>query len=235
MKRLAVGICFLMGLLFSVEPGNLWAGTLPLTFNGATYALGNYYVAPYQVSIGNTQYNLVCDDALDDVNQGEKWNATTETLSNLDGALFYDSANPTASKTAYEEAGWLVSQIFANQGTTAGGEYQYALWDLFDPGFSGTYGGLSWGDENKVEGFLGMAEQSSNYESNKALAFDANLVIYTPNPKMQGEAQEFFGVNTPQAPEPAAIWSLLVVLVAVALACRWADKTTVESSAAAGR
>lgn len=245
MKKYSLGVCAMLLAFMLGPPKPLSAGTLQLTFQGASNYLGSYYVAPYQVAVGGTTYNLICDDANDNVSVGEQWNTTTETFSNLSGALF-SGASGLTQQQAYEVAGYLVSEINSSSGTTAG-EYQYALWDLFDPGFSNTSGTLSNGEpgadltaqeQNQVNNDLAAAEMSGNYGSTAALASDANLVIYTPTPQGKGEPQEYIGVGTPQAtamPEPMTLWSLLVVLAAIALACKWTDKTTVESSASVGR
>jgi hypothetical protein len=244
MKRNTLGMCALLLALMLGPPKPLSAGTLQLTFQGASNYLGSYYVAPYQVAVGGTTYNLICDDANDNVSVGQQWNAATETLSNLSGALF-SGASALTQQQAYEVAGYLVSEINSSSSTTAG-EYQYALWDLFDPGFSNTSGtlpngepgaDLTSGEQAAVDGYLAAAEQVSNYASATALAYDADVVIYTPTPQGKGEPQEYIGVGTPQVamPEPTTLWSLLVVLAAIALSCKWADKATVESSAPAGR
>jgi len=243
MRRYTLGMCAILVAFMLGPPKPLSAGTLQLTFQGASNYLGSYYVAPYQVAVSGTTYNLICDDANDNVSVGENWNATTETLSNLSGALF-PGASGLTQQQAYEVAGYLVGEINSSSGTTAG-EYQYALWDLFDPGFSNTTGTLPSGEpgadlttaeQTAVTGFLAAAENSANYASATALAYDANLVIYTPTPQGSGEPQEYIGVGTPQAasmPEPMTLWSLLLVLAAIAVGCRRVDKTAVKSIASA--
>jgi hypothetical protein len=246
MRKHALGLCAMLLACMLGPSKPLSAGTLALTFQGASSYLGSYYVAPYQVSVSGTTYNLICDDANDNVTVGEQWNATTETLassSTIQGALFSGAPGQSVSQLqAYEEAGYLAYEINNTTGATSG-EYQYALWDLFDPGFSNTSGTLPNGEpgadltaaeQQAVNGYLAAAEQASNYASATALAYDANLVIYTPTPKGPGEPQEYIGVGTPQAmPEPMTLWSLLMVLAAIGLACKWMDKTTVKSSASA--
>jgi len=242
-KRYTLGMCAMLLAFMLGPPGELRAdsSTVSMTLTGVSLSLGDYYTAPYQISVGGGQsYPLVCDDAYDEINFGETWNATTETFSNLSGALFYSEYG----QIGYEEAGWLVSQIFnsldepAGAGNLAAEEFQYALWDLFDPSFSNA--GVPAGDEEQITTDLQNAENPFYYDTTAALNYDANLVIYTPSPPTgpgKGEAQEFFGVGTPQAvsmSEPTTLWSLLIVLAAIALACKWMDKTTVKSSASAG-
>jgi len=218
-----LGLALLVLGLLSGLPGKLRAGSISMELVGVSQSLGSYYVAPYKVSVGGTTYNLVCDDALDDVSVGETWSATTETFSNLTGALFsqgyLDNSATTISQTpAYQEAGWLMHQIIANIGNaTVTGEYQYALWDIFDPGFSNTTGTLPNGEpaadltsteQSAVDNDLKAAE--ANYASGNY----SDLVIYTPTPTGPGEPQEYFGFNTPQAaPEPASVTILAADLI----------------------
>jgi hypothetical protein len=241
MRKYSLGLGAIILALMLGPPAKLMAGTDSLQFVSATYSLGSYYVAPYQVSVNGTVQNLICDDALDDVYVGERWNATTETFSNLTGVLFSQgylnnsNSSPINQGQAYAEAAWLVQQIYANQGTVAGGELQYALWDVFDPGFSNTTGtlgngepgaDLTWAEQQAVNGYLSQAQ--TNYGS----ANVSNLMIYTPSPTGAGEPQEYFGMNTYQnMPEPMTLWSLLLALVAISLALWWMDKTSVASVA----
>ena len=244
MRKYTLGMCAVLVALTLGSPGKLRAGTLSLTFDGASNYLGSYYVAPYQVSVGSSTYNLVCDDALDNVSVGQQWNATTETLSNLNGVLFSqgykDNSNTTISQSqAYTEAGWLVSQIIANMGNmTTAGEYQYALWDIFDPGFSNSSGTLSNGepgaDLNATEQAAVNADLTAAETNYSNCPTCSQMVIYTPTPQGPNEPQEFFGINTPQAmPEPMTLWSLALVLAAVGLASRWTGKTTPVASSQA--
>ncbi|MGH9431028.1 MAG: hypothetical protein ACRD3T_05750 [Terriglobia bacterium] len=241
MKKLSLGVGAMVLTLMLGPPGKLMAGTDSMQFNGATYVLGSYYVAPYQVSVNGTVENLVCDDAMDDVYVGEKWSATTETLSNLSGALFSQgyldnsSTNTISQAQAYGEAAWLVNQIYSNQGTLSGGELQYALWDVFDPGFSNTTGTLGNGEPGAD---LTFAQQQAvltylqDAQSNYGSGDYSNLMIYTPSPIQKGQAQEYFGIDSLQnMPEPMTLWSLFLALAAIGLACKWMDKTSVESPA----
>jgi hypothetical protein len=230
-RKYTLGICAMLLAFMLGPPGKLSADTVSMTLTSVSQSLGDYYVAPYQFSVNGQTAGLICDDASDDVYAGESWSATTETFSNLSGVLFtqqylnqYDGG--ISQTQAYEEAGWLVQQIYANiSNTTIAGEYQYALWDLFVPNFSAS-SGLTADQQSAVATDLSAAQTS--YCSGPGCY--SNLVIYTPTQLTgSGRPQEYFGVM----PEPMTLWSLLLVLAAITLACKWVDKTAVKSSVSA--
>jgi len=250
MKNKFLIACAASAVLVMGTGGSLQADSLQLTFDGATYSLGSYYVAPYQITIGGIQYSMICDDANDNVTPGEQWNATTETMSNLTGVLYgnlggqqgysYSSNTQTwtviSQSQAYGEAAWLVNQIFSSSsGSTQAAYDQYALWDIFDPGFSNTSGGnlpngepdadLNSSQQSAVLTALEQAQTNWNVGSNN----NSSLVIYTPTPQGQGEAQEFWGQYTPQAPEPMALWSLVLSLAAIAVAAGYARRAAASA------
>jgi hypothetical protein len=226
-------------------PGKLWAdNTVGMELiNGGSNVMGGVYTGPYNLTVTvngqPTSVQLVCDDAEDEVSEGETWQAYTSTFPNLSNVQF---AKGTGGQN-YEEAAWLAQQLFANEGTpnsaTTTGEIQWAIWDVFDPGTCNT--GISncdpWGDLSNYQ--AGINSWLSLAQSNFSTGNYSNLVIYTAvpgsqNPLGDGRPQEFLGVGTPQAPEPMTLWSLLIVLAAIALACKWVDRTAVKSSASAG-
>lgn len=233
MRIYSLGMGALLLTLMLGPPGKLKAGTVGLTLdNGGNNVMGGVYTGPYNLTLTvgsqNTPVQLVCDDAFDEVYEGEQWQANPSTFPSLSNVQF---------KTGnYEEAGWLVQQLFANSGNaTTSGEIQWALWDVFDPGVSNNdhWGTLTSQEQAGVNSWLAQAQ--ANYSTGDY----SNLVIYTAMSGSQsngdGLPQEFFGINTPQnMPEPMTFWSLLVMLAAIALAYKWVDKTTVESPASAG-
>lgn len=239
MRKYTLGMCAMLLAFMLGPPGKLKADDV-MKLVGVSQSLGDYYIAPYEISVNNgatsTTYSLICDDAYDEITMGESWTAQTETFSNLSGAHFSGGyldnnlSDPISQTQAYAEAGWLAEQIMANiSNTDTAGEYQYALWDLFDPGFSLT-AGVS-GYETQIDGDLSAAEGACANPSNCSYSG----TIYTPSSwtgQPQNRPQEFLAVAMP---EPMTLWSLLLVLAAIGVACKWADKTTVESSAPAAR
>ncbi|HTS05642.1 MAG TPA: hypothetical protein VMP68_08670 [Candidatus Eisenbacteria bacterium] len=223
MRKYTLGM-FAMLLAFMLgPPGKLRADTVSMELTGVSQYLGDYYIAPYTISVNGRTYSLICDDAYDEISKGESWTATTETFSNPSGALFYS----TYGSVGYQEAGWLAQQIMANiTDTVTAGEYQYALWDLFDPGFSDSAGVGAYATE--IANDLQAAESACGSGS-----CSYSGTIYTPSTwtgQPSNRPQEFLAVAMP---EPMTLWSLLLALAAIGVACKLMDKTTVKSSASA--
>jgi len=196
--------------------------------------MGGVYTGPYNLTLTvgsqQTPVQLVCDDAFDEVYQGENWQANTSTFPGLSNVQFTGQS----MTQNYEEAGYLVQQLFADTGnSTTTGEIQWAIWDVFDPGISNKdpWGTLTSQEITAINNWLTQAQ--NDYSAGSY----ANLEIYTAIPGSQiggsGRAQEFFGMNSLSMPEPMTFWSLLVVLAAIGLALKRVDKTTVESPASA--
>jgi len=241
MKRYTLGMCAMLLAFMLGPPGKLSASTVSMELVGVSQYLGDYYIAPYEISVGGTTYELICDDAYDEITMGETWTATTETFSNLTSsnptnpALFATQSNGGAfGLTGYQEAAWLAQQITANwtSDPTTAGEYQYALWDLFDPNFTGTVNapadGLTSAEVSQIGTYLSDAETACGSGS-----CSYSGTIYTPyqwTGQPQNRPQEFLAVAMP---EPMTLWSLLLALAAIGVACKLVDKTSVKSSASA--
>jgi hypothetical protein len=246
-STLVVGATLLVLILG--PPNSARAGTLGLELNNAgNNAMGGVYVGSYNFTLTagsqQTQVQLVCDDFKDDVYPGESWNANTSTFPSLSNVLF-TGANETRN---YEEVGWLMQQMYspANSGNAETvGDIQWAIWDIFDPNVSNNdpWGTVSAQDQCNINGNGAncnpnsgkgswLAQAQANYGSSAAISWDEqNLVTYTPATLGQGEPQEYFGVDTPQPmPEPMTLWSLLIVLAAIAVACKWTGKATLDFS-----
>ena len=142
--------------------------------NGGNDVMGGVYVGPYNfTNTGNGQsLQLICDDFKDEVFAGESWTATTTTVSSLGNVMFSGSVQ-------YQEIAWLVGKMAANLGNAQTvGDIQWAIWDIFDPGISGSdpYGTISSQDQTNINNWLSLAETacgsgSCNYP---------NFTIYTP-------------------------------------------------------
>src|SRR5487761_494670 len=150
MGKFSLGMGAMILALMLGPPGSLRAGTVGLTLNnGGKNVMGGVYTGPYNftLSVGGQQTpaSLVCDDAFDEVYQGENWQSNSSTYPSLTNIKF------TGQTQNYDEVGWLVQQLFANAGNhMVSGELQWALWDVFDPGISGNdpWGRLSKNEKN---------------------------------------------------------------------------------------
>jgi len=229
--NLSVGAVLLAFILGPPKP--LMADTIVLTINSAgSHAMGGVYVGPYNFTIGSTSVGLICDDFKDNVIPVESWQANTSTFPSLSNVKF-TGANETQN---YEEAGWLVQQMqmylpgTGSSNAQTVGDIQWAIWDIFYPGVSTSdpYGSIGTSDQTNIATWL------TNANLNYASGNYSNVMVYTPVPGTQvpvkdGPPQELLGVM----PEPMTLWSLLIVLAAIALAHKWVDRTNVESPASA--
>lgn len=253
MGKFSAGVGAILVVLMLGPPENASAGTIGLQLNNAgSNVMGGVFVGGYNFTLTNgsqqSQVQLVCDDFKDDVYAGESWNANTSSFPSLSNVMFGSSETQN-----YEEVGWLVQQMYSpgNSGNARTvGDIQWAIWDIFDPNVSNNdpWGSLSASDQCNINGYGAgcnanngkgswLTQALANYNSAGSIAWDQqNLVIYTPTPLGKGQPQEYFGIDTPQPmPEPMTLWSLLIVLAAIALACKWADKGTIPSSTPAGK
>jgi hypothetical protein len=190
-----------------ISSATLRANTLPVVFNnGGSNAMGGVYVGPYNLTVGGQSMQLVCDDFLSTVVNGETWNAVTSTYPTLSNVKF-------SGLVQYEEIGYLVQQMFANiTNPTVVGYISWAVWDVFDPGVSShdPYGTLTSTQQAQINSWLTQA--SNSYSTGNY----SNLMVYTPVAGSQvpfgaGPPQEYIGIIP--APEPST-----VLLVAFGLA-----------------
>lgn len=184
------------------------ANSVPLTIeNGGSIISGGVYAGPYNFTSDGESLQLVCDTFQNDVYPPESWTASTTTIG-VGMGLF-----GTTSSTQYQEAAWLVQQMFSNLGNTQTvADIQWAIWDIFDPGSCTTgvsncdpYGNP--GDQGNIAGWMSSAEASyagGNY---------SDVVVYTPLngwPGNYGEPQEYLGLVS--APEPGTSSLMLIGL-----------------------
>jgi hypothetical protein len=182
-----------------IGSATLSANTLPVVFNnGGSNAMGGVYVGPYNLTVGGQSMQLVCDDFLSTVVNGETWTAVTSTYPSLSNVKF-------SGLVQYEEIGYLVQQMFANiTNPTVVGYISWAIWDIFDPGVSShdPFGTLTSTQQAQIGNWLTNA--TNNYSTGNY----SNLVVYTPVAGSQlpfnaGPPQEYIGIIP--APEPSTV------------------------------
>ena len=184
--------------------------TVKMVFIGVNGANdGQYYVSPYTGSMNGQTVTLFCDDILNEVNFGQKWDANVTNLataintSNFSltryGGVSTSSVYGNAA-IAYQEAAWLTTQFASNPGDLV--NLQYALWDIMNPGIRGN-------GNSDVQNWLWLAGQ--NYGSINAADF--SIVTNCGPLALDGQVQEFI-VRTP---EPGTLALLLCGLLVLAV------------------
>ena len=187
--------------------------SLDLTSPGSTVtgtnALDGVYVGAYTATINGVSTPVVCDDYTDESYVPEDWTAYVNTFSTLSDGQTKWGDNPTL----YEEAFWLVEQMYNPANSSEVGELSFAIWGLFDSTALSDLQSYSTADYNIAENWLTQAEMSSNYGS----VDTADFTIYTPDTSdsitcpgySNGDCpdtppQEFITYNAPE-PSVAAI------------------------------
>jgi hypothetical protein len=190
------------------------ANSVPLALNNAgSNVMGGVYVGPYNFTVGGQSMQLVCDDFLSTVVNGETWTAVTSTYPSLSNAKF-------SGLVQYEEIGYLVQQMWANiKNPTVVGYISWAIWDVFSPGVSANdpYGTLTSAQQTQINNWLTQA--TNNYSTGNY----SNLIVYTPVPGSQvpagaGPPQEYIGIIP--VPEPSTVLLLGIGLAGLLIVGR---------------
>jgi len=195
-----VFVCVLIAMVMVVPAAT--ADTVQITFvnagpgsAGGPNSYGNLQVYPYYLSINGSQTltPMICDDWGNSIYQGESWEATASTFTNLSNTMFNNA-------TKYEEAFWLFGQLAAAPTSTAAVETNYAIWALF-AGNGIVPQGLSQ-DVNTL-----IANAAANISSEPASYWN-QFVVYTPvagsQPNGAGTPQEMISKLSP-VPEPGSL------------------------------
>jgi len=144
-----------------------------------TNVLDGVYVGPYTATINGVSTPVICDDYGDESYIPETWTANVSTFSNLSGAKW---AQGQSNQTQlYEEAAWLIQQMYSPANSSQVGEIQFAVWGLFD---SSAITNLS--SYNSADG-----KSASNWLT------DAGKQSFTP-----GEFSDFSIYTTPSGATP---------------------------------
>jgi hypothetical protein len=200
-------LCFLIVAFLSVPFAYADGAPVDMVFTGVNGASdGQYYVSPYMGTMNGHSVVLFCDDILNEVNFGQKWQANVSNLGNAINTNNFSNTRYggvssslvfTNPAFAYEEAAWLTTQFASHPNDFA--VLQHALWDIMNPGSEPT--------GNGVQDWLDMA--AKNYGSIDPSTF--SIVTNTGDLQLTGQVQEFI-VHTP---EPSALAMLACGLLAL--------------------
>ena len=208
MNRSIIRWAVVAGLFIS---STSWADSVSVTITGTGGTIQhNVYVAPYYLNVSgggdpaqaiqSGTLTVICDDYTHDVTLGEGWIAQINdlTTSGLTQMRFDSMAD---AQRLYEEAGWLAMQTGLWGGTqqtpSMVGEYNWAIWSLFDPSLS---------IDSTAQGLVAEAQK---YAPND-LSYYANVRILTPVAHTNGtpwtdstSPQEYITIVS--APEPSSM------------------------------
>lgn len=189
----------------------LWADSVSVTITGTGGTVqNNVYVAPYYLNVSGAgdpaqgiqagTLTVICDDYTHDVTLGEGWIAQINDLTTSGLTQTRFDSLPNAERL-YEEAGWLAMQTGLWGGTQQSasmvGEYNWAIWSLFDPSLS---------IDTTAQGLVSQAQK---YAPND-LSYYSNVRILTPVAHTNGtpwtdstSPQEYITIVS--APEPSSL------------------------------
>jgi len=201
-----------------------WLWALVMLLGGATMAFGQHDTMtlkplpsgqpsqggvftgayPFSINGSSTITNAVCDDYKDDIYVGESWTANVTQLSSLSAGtansnLYFGTASN--QQQLYDEAAYLVQEMYSSPLGASVSDVSYAIWNLFDPGADS---GLSSGDQSMVTNLLNLASangQTVNTSNFEILSYDTGTAISCPSGDTCGRPQEFI-VETP---EPSSV------------------------------
>ncbi len=185
-----------------------------LTGVGNGNVLDGVYISPYTATVnGVVGTPVICDDFEDEVQIGESWKATTGTIGTSSSTTGLFGAEKSQG---YQEVAWLSEQLFANPSNA--GSISYAIWAVFDPGTSTTYGVSTTG----VSGWLNAYHDTTTFQAvfgtggllsqaqaaTQTSADFPGITVYTPVANTQsccGRPQEFLVVSAAEAPAPVVL------------------------------
>lgn len=207
MNRSIIRGLLVVGLFVS---STVWADSVSVTITGTGGTVQNgVYVAPYYLNVSGTgdpsqgiqpgSLTVICDDYTHEVTLGEGWIAQINDLTSSGLTQTRFDSMPNAQRL-YEEAGWLALQTGLWGGTQQSasmiGEYNWAIWSIFDPSLS---------IDATAQSLVAQAQSSAPTD----LSYYANVRILTPVANTNGvpwtdstSPQEYLTVV---APEPSSM------------------------------
>jgi hypothetical protein len=173
------------------------ADTLTLVSNGGQIDSGEY-VYPYNFSINGSSNltPLMCLQLARTVSIGESWNVT-------ESGIPLDSSQTSID---YRALAILTFEAEGDLGGFSLGDYQYAVWSVFDP--TDMVGNPGYTPEAQALSAAALAAAVSGNPSNLPGFSYSNFVVYTPTSDTTGWTngipQEFLG-NVAPTPEPSSL------------------------------
>jgi hypothetical protein len=200
---LAIGVCHGGSLVLQFTQ-------LPNVQENFDYTAGGTYNGYALATInGFPAQSLICDDYVDEtlVPSG----ALQFNYSFLAGSnpLEYVRFNGHQATMNYQAAAILLNQLAAvtNPSADTITDYQYALWNLFNPSAPANATQRSLQTSAQAILLAGGTQTALDYES---------LVIYTPTDTFASN-QEFLGLNTPVGTPEPAVWPVITLAIAAVI------------------
>lgn len=154
--------------------------------------VGGEYVAPYEIKLDGSNFDVTCLDAYRTVYFDDVWNVNVHHI----GDAGMDFSSVVDATLRYETAAVLWTWV--QDGTISKGEGAFALWNLFRPGFDITPGGPNAMASQTAASQFVMSHPQLNYD---------NISILTPlnHGTNNDRYQEFMTGRVTSVPEPGTL------------------------------
>ncbi len=159
--------------------------------------LGGAYTGAYPFSIdGSTTFTTaVCDDFNDQVYVGESWKVNVYSFSSLNAStptVLFGVNGSAGQLQDYDEAAWLVEQMYKPANAASTSNISYAIWGVFEPS--------ALRNDSSAQAWINSAA-SQTYSTGEFSNFEILTPISGTQPFGDGRPQEFL-VKTPESSAP---------------------------------
>ena len=180
------------------------ADVLQLTGTGSQ-SYGSDFVFPYYITVnGGPALDMMCDDYLTNVNNGDFWDANAYSLiaADVPDQKFASEGSLSVVLNDYEMAAWIESGVAT--GSIGAPDGNAAVWSIFDPTFNTSV------DQSNIDLILSDAQTAVDAGN---LNY-SGITIYTPTP-LDASQEYITGIVTSSVPEPGSFMLLGSVLFAL--------------------